>query len=482
MLPIGAMKWRLLIIVAALAAACAPSREAAFDPTRAKIEERTGHGTLWYEGDPIDREVDAAVAALLAEELTADAAAQIALLNNRALQARFEDIGIARANVVQATLLANPSISAELLFPVTADELQGGVGIDLDFLNSLFRSSRRGIALAELESTQLEVAGGAIDLSFEARAALVRYLAITQRVTILERSLEAAELSYEVAQRLRAAGNITDFTLLRERNLYETARLELVARKADLARARERVNRTLGLVGAQTRWTSASALPTNSDDGEPMEALVERAAERSIDLEVERRRIDVAGRTLGFTNARRLLPAFSIGVAGELEDDGVLAGPSASLTLPLLNQGQGDVARREAELRQHLDRYVATAVQLQAEARRVRDQYGIARERTTYLREVLLPLRTNLLTEAQLQYNAMTIGVFELLQAKRDQLEAELLLSEAHADALGLQLAAEQLLAGRMPSFELASFSNASAEGHVDDADVAWNDLGGDDR
>ncbi len=475
------MKSSLLVVVALGTVACAPSREAAFDPTRATIEERTGQQARWHEGDPLERDLDETVAALLAEELTADAAAQIALLNNRTLQARFEDIGIARANVLQATLLANPSISAEVLFPVTANEVQGGVGVELDFLSSLFRSSRRGIALAELESAQLDVAGAAIDLSFEARAALFAHIAITQMVETLERFTEAAALTYEVAQRLHAAGNITEFTLLRERDLYASARLELAAKKAELVAAREQVNQRLGLSEGQTKWASASVLPTNVDDGAPLSELEERALERSLALEASRRRIDVAGRRLGLTNAQRFLPAFSIGAAGELEDEGVTAGPSASLSLPLFNQGQGDVAEREAELRQLLERYGASAVQIQASARRVREQLSLARERAVYLRDVLLPLRTELLAEAQLQYNAMTIGVFELLQTKRDQLEAELLLTEARADALRLRLAAEQLLAGRLPSFELDSLSDVSAEIDVERPDVAPSELGGDD-
>jgi hypothetical protein len=57
----------------------------------------------------------AAVQRLLKRTLTADAAVQVALLNNRALQAAYNDLGIAEAVMVAASLPPNPSFSVERL-------------------------------------------------------------------------------------------------------------------------------------------------------------------------------------------------------------------------------------------------------------------------------------------------------------------------------------------------------------------------------
>src|SRR5882762_1769332 len=51
------------------------------------------------------------VAALLAEPVSADAAVQAALLNNRDLQAAYNDLGISEAAYVQASLPPNPGVS-----------------------------------------------------------------------------------------------------------------------------------------------------------------------------------------------------------------------------------------------------------------------------------------------------------------------------------------------------------------------------------
>ena len=51
---------------------------------------------------------DAQVAELLPQPLSAEDAVQIALLNNRALQAAFDELGISEADLVQAGRLPNP--------------------------------------------------------------------------------------------------------------------------------------------------------------------------------------------------------------------------------------------------------------------------------------------------------------------------------------------------------------------------------------
>ena len=46
------------------------------------------------------------------------------------------------------------------------------------------------------------------------------------------------------------------------------------------------------------------------------------------------------------------------------------------------------------------------------------------RRRAAYFEKIVLPLRHQNVGRSQLQYNAMQIGVFQLLQGKRDEIEA----------------------------------------------------------
>ena len=64
------------------------------------------------------------------------------------------------------------------------------------------------------------------------------------------------------------------------------------------------------------------------------------------------------------------------------------------------------------------------AVRIRATARAVRDRMLGARDRALYYRDILLPLQERIVNEAQLQYNAMQIGVFHLLRDRERQIEA----------------------------------------------------------
>src|SRR3990167_4929498 len=65
----------------------------------------------WIRNDDDAARTGIQVRALLAQPLTADAAVQIALLNNRGLQAAYAELGIAEADLVQAGRLRNPGFS-----------------------------------------------------------------------------------------------------------------------------------------------------------------------------------------------------------------------------------------------------------------------------------------------------------------------------------------------------------------------------------
>ena len=92
---------------------------------------------------------------LLRGPLNADRAVQVALLNNRELQARFEEIGIAQADVIQAGLITNPNFSANFRFP---DRSPSGTNIEYsiaqNFLELLVLPLRKRIANAQLAQAE----------------------------------------------------------------------------------------------------------------------------------------------------------------------------------------------------------------------------------------------------------------------------------------------------------------------------------------
>src|SRR6266508_687793 len=108
---IANIKW-LAIAGLIFTAGCANvPRDAGFGSVQNSVMERTGHQVYWSRGTEADKEVTEVLDSLLQRELTPDSAVQIALLNNQNLQATYEELGVAQAELVEAGLLKNPTLS-----------------------------------------------------------------------------------------------------------------------------------------------------------------------------------------------------------------------------------------------------------------------------------------------------------------------------------------------------------------------------------
>src|SRR5439155_17029187 len=82
------------------------------------IRQRTGKQVEWQKDVEASDQIREAIRVLLRRTLTADSAVQVALLNNRELQATFEEIGIAQADLIEAGLLRNPIFVGDARFPI----------------------------------------------------------------------------------------------------------------------------------------------------------------------------------------------------------------------------------------------------------------------------------------------------------------------------------------------------------------------------
>ena len=400
-------------------------RDGGFGDVERDVAGRTGLRVQWNRNSSSDEAVAAGVRSMLVDELTLEEAVQVALLNNRRLQATYEDLGVAQAEVVQAGLLRNPVFDGEAKF------LEGGEGtvIELavvqDFLDVLFIPARKRIAAAAFEAEKLRVTGAVLDLAGEVRVAYYTHVAAEQSLDLRKTVVAATEASFDLARRLREAGNITALDLANERALYEQAKLDLARAEASALETRERLNVLLGLWGTDTTWSASQKLEDPPPGEVATDGIERQAVEQSIELAAARHSIRSAARTLGLRRTLGLVPEAELGVAAEREPDGAWGvGPALSLPIPLFDQGQAATAGARAGLERVRQQYVATAVEVRSAARRAANRLLTARARADYIRKVILPLRHEITTQTQLQYNAMLIGAFQLLQAKQAEVEA----------------------------------------------------------
>src|SRR6266566_2565644 len=161
----------------------------AFQELANTVHLRTGKRVQWNRGNAEDAEAQAAVSSLLSRPLTADSAVQVALLNNHNLQATYEELGIAQADLVEAGLLRNPIFTFQRRFPGEAMEMD----LLKEFTDILLLPLRKRIAAAQFEAAKLRVGHEVLDLAAEVRAAFYEHQGDQQLVDLRKTVAEATE-------------------------------------------------------------------------------------------------------------------------------------------------------------------------------------------------------------------------------------------------------------------------------------------------
>jgi outer membrane protein, heavy metal efflux system len=419
---------RLALLVSLCTIAGCASPQVSLDSVQETIARRTGKRVEWLRGGPEDAEAERAVQTLLRHELTANSAVQVALLNNRALQANFEEIGISQADLVEAGLLSNPTFAASWRFP---DRSPSGTNTEYsiaqDFLQLLMLPLRKRIAAAQLAQTETRIADEVLKLMAEVKTAFYALQAREQLLGRLKVITETSEAAAEFTKRLHDAGNASDLDLANEQGSYQQSRLDIAQTTLQVRSDRERLNRLLGLWGANTDWKIADHLPEIPAREVSLEHLESRAIAQRLDLAAVRMQVDVIGQALALRTKTRYLPtSIQIGVDTERESDHQnVTGPTLNLELPIFNQGQGELARLTAQYRQAQRRLEALAIDIRSEVRQARDQLIAERDLTSYIGKRLLPTQQQALNLTLQQYNSMLKSAYDLLLAKQNEVAAE---------------------------------------------------------
>ncbi len=433
-----------LTLVAGTVTGCI-SRSAGYDDVRTLVQDRLQADVRWHAMD--DERPD--IGKLLDKPLTERTAAAVALLNHPSLQEAFEELGIAAGDLQTALALPNPRVQTGVHF-LSGRDPQFDIEVMFTLSKLFFMSMRRGAAESELEARTLEVGGRALDLVLSVRRAFIELQTAEQVLALHRTELAAARAAWETAKQQQEVGNITDLDAVTEEAHYEEARVEIAAAELRVSLARERLGERMGLWGAKTKWSIVPGVASLPEAELDIADLERRALQESVDLRIAEHRHAAAGHRSDLATAESWLPNLGAGIEVQREEEGWEIGPEFALEVPLFNQGQGPRASAEAMMRREKSRHATVALKIRAAARMAAARLRAARGRARLYKDVLLPLKDTAFAEMQLQHNAMSHSVFELLHSKRRQLEAQ----RAHIEALGAywiaRAEAEQLLAGRL--------------------------------
>lgn len=424
-----------------------------FREVAARVEQKSGHHVMWDQGGDEDRKVKEALTKLLASELSADAAVQIALLNNPSLVATYEELSIGQADVVQAGLLKNPVFTASY----TATEREAisppiVVGLTQDFLDLLLIPARKKIAKSQLAQIELRLVAEVLDLAARTRTAYFTLQAAQQTAAMRREIVEASEATFDLATRQHEAGNINDFDLANERAGLSQLQLGLAQSDLAVTQARADLSKLLGLWGPAVGFRIADKLPELPAQEVVVEQLENTAIGQRADLAAATQQYATLHYAVNLAKTSRWFGTLTLGVeVARLNNGHIAVGPNASIELPLFDQRQAVIARLEAMERAAKSTERAIAIDIRADVNAIRARMVAARRTVEFYRHTILPTRRNLSELAQVEYDAMLLGVYQLIQIRQQEVTA---MSE-YLDALRQYWIArsdlEHAVGGRLP-------------------------------
>ncbi len=377
----------------------------------------------------------AKVEALLARPLSADAAVQVALLNNRGLQAAFNDLFLAEAAAVEASLPPNPTFSIARLVSRPEIEIERQIAVNLLALATL--PARSEIARERFRAAQMRAAGAVARIAAETRRAYYRAVAAQQIANLLAQSQLAALTTTQLARRLGESGALNKLDQAREQVFYAELTGQLATARQRARTERERLVRLLGLWGDDLGFRLPGALPPLPRQPRALPLVEQEAIRRRVDLQMARIELLALAKSLGLSRATRFINLMEINGRydsireRESGERFSRSGFEVEFSIPIWDFGEVRTRQAEQTYLAALNRLADRAVSVRSEAREAYRSYRATHEIARHYYGEVLPLRKIVSDETLLRYNAMQVDVFELLSETRQRIAAHVAATEA---------------------------------------------------
>jgi outer membrane protein TolC len=369
-----------------------------------------------------------AISALLQKPLTPDAAVQIALLNNRGLQATYNELGIAEAIFVASSRPPPPSISLSSVN--TAIELDIERQIVANILALVTQPARTRIAADRFEQAQLRAAWETLRIAAETRRAYYRAVAARESVAALVQAKTNAENAAKLAEKLGETGAQNKLDQAQQEVFYADVTTQLALAGVQANSGREDLVRLMGLWGYDLDFKLADALPALPSKPRTLPNIEQDAMAHRVDLQIGRVEIETLARSYGLTRATHFINALqATGISktqeehrsGEHSDGG---GYDIRFEIPIFDFGRPRVVEAQQRYMQAVNLLVEQAVNARSQARQAYRSYRAAYEIAAHYQREVLPLRASIAEQLTLQQNAMLVDVFRLVTQAQQRITA----------------------------------------------------------
>lgn len=412
-----------ILMVLALGGCASFSKDGGMTAVEQITKTRIDKDVKWARTDAERDTIDTRVAELLSKPLSIDDAVQVALLNNKGLQAGFHDLGISEADLVQAGRLPNPRFS--MFRAHRGDDYKIEQALTFNIFSLVTIPLAMEVENRRFARMQQQVAMDVLRLAAETRKAWFTAVAADETVRYMQQVRAAADAGAELARRMTQAGNWSKLNQAREQAFYADAALNAARAGQAQTAAREQLTRLLGLWSTQIAFKLPERLPDLPKSADDLPNIEQLAMDQRLDLQAMRLETAALAKNLGLTKTTRFINALEFGPARVLEgqrSDPYKNGYEVSFELPIFDWGGAKVARAEAIYMQAVNRAAESAINARSEVRETYQGYRTSYDIARHYRDEIVPIRKRIAEENQLRYNGMLIGVFDLLADARVQI------------------------------------------------------------
>lgn len=423
------------------------SRDAGFTNVSARTSEATGKQAVWVQNRAEAQATQARVKSLMAagKSLDVETAVQVALLNNKGLQAAYADLGESAATAWQSTMLVNPRVGIGLTGIGTPglrayQAIEGVVVTNILALATLKKNVE--IADTGFRKAQLGAALKTLQLAADTRRAWITAVASWENVGQLAQAQTAADAASELAVKLGEAGSLNKEGQAREQVFYAELTGQIARARLEARLAKEELTRLMGLWGADIEYTVPNRLPPLPKALTKRDMIEAEALQRRVDLQMAKLDLEATARSFKLTEATRYVTDLEIRSGFETErelEDGEIhkqttGNAELEFVIPIFDSGQARMRESELAYMRAANLLAEKAVNVRSEARSAyqayRSNYDIAR----HYRNSVVPLRTKIEEQSLLTYNGMITNTFELLADSREKVNSSLLAINAKRD------------------------------------------------
>lgn len=408
----------------------------------------------------ISRRIDDA----LLDGLSVDEAVQLCIINNPTLRADYALVGIARADVVQSGLFSNPTLAFSAQFPEGGGRSNVQASLAQNIVDLWQIPVRKRAAQRSLDEAILRLARSAAQLFVDTKVAYFAAVAADEGYTIAKENQDIAQRLLDAALARQRAGVVSELDVNLNRQTVLSAQLEVRQARLDAAVARRRLGLLLGLALPMEELSLVTPLPGAPQVALSPDELLEIAREHRLDLRATRKSAEAAAARIE-TEIRKVFPDFTIGPLLERNErrslpgrklladtarasiaNGALTapdiqsraqrdqerrqeidaifGPAFSLTLPIFDQNQAQIAKARYSYEQSVRQVQALERSIFQEIRESLDQAKTAADVLDFYQGSLLPQARSNLELSRASYEKGATSILVVLDAQRSLLTA----------------------------------------------------------